>query len=52
MVEDVRVKVEGFTFLDDFVVMEMEKDEEVHLIMDRPFMKIVKVIDVDNGKLR
>ncbi|XP_014489762.1 uncharacterized protein LOC106752565 [Vigna radiata var. radiata] len=51
--EDVLVKVDKFLFLVDFVIMEMEEDENVPLILGRPFMKTTRVlIDVENGKLK
>ena len=53
VVEDVLVKVEKFIFPVDFVVMDMTEDEEVLLILDRPFMKTARVIiDVDKGELQ
>jgi len=52
VVEDVLVKVDKFIFLVDFVVMDIEEDEEVPLILGRPFMKTARIIiDVDKGKL-
>jgi len=53
VVKDVLVKVDKFIFPLDFFVMDMEKDDEVPLILDRPFMKTVRVIlDVNEGKLK
>jgi len=53
VVENVMMKVGGFTFPMNFVIMEMEEDTEVPLILGRPFMKIAMVIiDVDDGKMR
>ena len=53
IVEDLIVKVDKFLFLVDFVVMDMEKDTEVHLILGRPFVKTARVIiDVDKGQLK
>jgi len=37
-VEDVLVRVGEFTFLVDFVVMEMDEDEKVLLILERTFI--------------
>ena len=52
IIEDVLVKVDKFLFPIDFVVMDMDEDNEVPLILSRPFMKTAKVmIDVDDGKL-
>ncbi|MCI75964.1 hypothetical protein A2U01_0097233, partial [Trifolium medium] len=39
MVEDVLVKVDKFMFPIDFVVMDIEEDDDVPLILGRPFMK-------------
>ena len=52
-VEDVIVKVDKFIFPMDFVVMDIKEDEKVPLILDKPFMKIVRLlIDVDKGELQ
>ncbi|XP_028215057.1 uncharacterized protein LOC114397142 [Glycine soja] len=52
IIEDVLVKVDKFLFPFDFVMMDMDEDNEVPLILGRPFMKTAKVIiDVDDGKL-
>jgi len=48
-VEDVLVKVDKFIFPIDFI-MDMKEDEEVPLILGRPFMKTARIIvDVDKG---
>ena len=53
VVDDVLVKMDKFTFPVDFVVMDMKEDEEVPLILGRPFMKTVRIIvDVDKGELQ
>ena len=53
VVEDVLTKVDKFMFPVDFVILDMKEDEEVPLILDRPFMKTAKVIvDVDKGELK
>ncbi|XP_068492013.1 uncharacterized protein [Phaseolus vulgaris] len=53
VVEDVLVKVDKFIFPVDFVVMDMKEDEEVPLILGRPFMKTARIIvDVDKGELQ
>ncbi|KHN34553.1 hypothetical protein glysoja_044932, partial [Glycine soja] len=52
IIEDVLVKVDKFLFPVDFVVMDMDEDNEVPLIFGRPFMKTSKImIDVEDGKL-
>ena len=52
IIEDVLVKVDKFLFPVDFVVKDMDEDNEVTLILGRPFMKTAKLmIDIDDGKL-
>ncbi|CAA0841250.1 Unknown protein, partial [Striga hermonthica] len=52
IVEDVLVKVKGFIFPADFVVLDMEEDKEVPLILGRPFLATGgALIDVKNGEL-
>ena len=51
VMEDVLVKVRHFTFLADFVVMDIE-DVEISLILGRPFMLTAKcVVDMGKGNL-
>ena len=46
------VKVEKFIFPADFVVLDMEEDQEVPLILGRPFLATGRaLIDVQNGEL-
>ena len=53
VVEDVLVKVHHFTFSIDFVIMDIEEDEEISLILGRPFMLTAKcVLDMGNGNLK
>ena len=53
MVGDVLVKVDKFIFPVDFVIVDMKEDEEVPLILGRPFMKTARIIvDVDKGELQ
>ena len=53
VVEDVLVKVDKFIFPVDFVIVDMKEDEEVPLILGRPFMKMARIIvDVDKGELQ
>ncbi|GKD82563.1 zinc finger, CCHC-type containing protein, partial [Tanacetum coccineum] len=40
--EDVVVKVDGFTFLADFVVVNFEPDPRVPIILGRPFLRTAK----------
>ena len=52
MVKDVLVKVCHFTFSVDFVIMDIEEDEEIPLILGRPFMMTTKcMVDIGNGNL-
>ena len=39
ILEDVLVKVGKFVFLVDFVVMQMEEDNQVPLLLGRPFLE-------------
>ncbi|GJS02834.1 reverse transcriptase domain-containing protein [Tanacetum coccineum] len=50
--EDVIVRVDGFTFLADFVVVNFEPDPRVPIILGRPFLRIAKaLIDLYEEKL-
>ncbi|GKD00280.1 reverse transcriptase domain-containing protein, partial [Tanacetum coccineum] len=50
--EDVVVRVDGFTFLADFVVVNFEPDPRVPIILGRPFLRIAKaLIDLYEEKL-
>ncbi|GJT56691.1 reverse transcriptase domain-containing protein [Tanacetum coccineum] len=50
--EDVVVRVDGFTFLADFVVVNFEPDPRVPIILGRPFLRTVKaLIDLYEEKL-
>ena len=52
VVEDVLVKVSHFTFLVDFVIMDIEEDIEIPLILGRPFMLTTNcVVDMGTGTL-
>ncbi|GJZ02456.1 reverse transcriptase domain-containing protein [Tanacetum coccineum] len=42
--EDVVVRVDGFTFLADFVVVNFEPDPRVPIILGRPFLRTVKAL--------
>src|SRR3954471_20662948 len=53
IMKDVMVKVDGFRFSTDFVVISMNKDEDSPLILGRPFIKASRMmIDVDEGKMK
>ncbi|GJS36846.1 reverse transcriptase domain-containing protein [Tanacetum coccineum] len=50
--KDVVVRVDGFTFLADFVVVNFEPDPRVPIILGRPFLRTVKaLIDLYEEKL-
>ena len=52
VIEDVLIKVDKFIFLVDFVVLDMEEDENVPLILGRPFLAITRaLIDVESREL-
>ena len=52
VLEDVLVKVGKFIFPVDFVVMKMEEDNQVPLLLGRPFLAIgAALIDVLKGEL-
>ncbi|XP_014522280.1 uncharacterized protein LOC106778799 [Vigna radiata var. radiata] len=52
VVEDVLVQINNLRFLADFVVLEMEENEEIPIILGRSFMKTAKVIiNVDEGTI-
>lgn len=51
--EDVLVKVDNFLFPIDFVAMDIEDEDDVSLILGRPFMKIAQMmIDIDDGLMK
>ncbi|GJS66496.1 reverse transcriptase domain-containing protein [Tanacetum coccineum] len=45
IVEDVVVRVDGFTFLADFVVVIFEPDPRVPIILGRPFLRTAKALN-------
>ncbi|GJQ95011.1 reverse transcriptase domain-containing protein [Tanacetum coccineum] len=50
--KDVVVRVDGFTFLADFVVVNFEQDPRVPIILGRPFLRTAKaLIDLYEEKL-
>ena len=52
ILEDVLVKVGKFIFPVDFVVMKMEEDNQVRLLLGRPFLATgATLIDVKKGEL-
>ena len=52
VVDDVLVKVRQFTFLADFVIMDIEEDAEIPLILGRSFMLTTNcMVDMGKGNL-
>ena len=52
IIEDVLVKVDKFIFPVDFVVLDIEEDNNTPLILGRPFLATGKtIIDVGTGEL-
>ena len=52
VVEDVMVKIEKFVFPVDFVILEMSEDEEIPLILGRPFLETGRcMIDIEEGTM-
>ncbi|KAM6592929.1 hypothetical protein CsatA_000632 [Cannabis sativa] len=53
VIEDVLVKVDKFIFPADFIVLDMEEDNNVPIILGRPFLATGKaLIDVQKGELK
>lgn len=45
-------KLTKFLFLVDFIVIDIEEDNDITLIRDRPFMKIARtMINIDNWEM-
>ncbi|KAI3767638.1 hypothetical protein L2E82_17938 [Cichorium intybus] len=52
IVEDLLVKVDKFVFPIDFVILDMEEDDEVPILLGRPFLATARaLIDVHDTKL-
>ena len=52
MIEDVLAKLDEFIFLADFIVLDMKEDQDMPLILGRPFLTTGRtLIDVEQGKL-
>ncbi|KAI3461839.1 hypothetical protein Pfo_018502 [Paulownia fortunei] len=52
VIEDVLVKVDKFIFPTDFIVLDMEEDQEIPIILGRPFLATGRtLIDVQKGQL-
>lgn len=49
--EDVLVRVDNFLFFVYFVILDIEEEDEVPLILERPFLAIrIVLVDVEQGK--
>ena len=52
VLEDVLVKVHKFIFPIDFIILNMEEDQEIPIILGRPFLVIGRtLINVQKGKI-
>ncbi|XP_058757975.1 uncharacterized protein LOC131635337 [Vicia villosa] len=52
IVEDVLVKIDKFVFPVDFVILEMPEDEEISIILGRPFLETGRcLIDIEEGMM-
>ncbi|XP_062098819.1 uncharacterized protein LOC133804693 [Humulus lupulus] len=53
VIEDVLVKVGKFIFPADFIILDMEEDENIPIILGRPFLATGRaLIDVQKGELK
>ncbi|XP_050909068.1 uncharacterized protein LOC127122832 [Lathyrus oleraceus] len=52
VVDDILVNIDKFVFSVDFVILEMPEDEEIPLILGRPFLEIGRcLIDIEEGTM-
>ena len=52
IIEDVLVKVDKFIFLVDFAVLDMDKDQDIPLILGQPFLATGRALmNVQKGEL-
>ncbi|XP_058751943.1 uncharacterized protein LOC131625044 [Vicia villosa] len=52
IVEDVLVKIDKFVFPVDFVILEMPEDEEIPIILGKPFLETGRcLIDIEEGTM-
>ncbi|XP_050914813.1 uncharacterized protein LOC127129724 [Lathyrus oleraceus] len=52
IVEDVLVKIDKFVFLVDFIILETPEDEEIPLILGRPFLETLRcLINIEKGTI-
>jgi hypothetical protein len=51
-VEDIPVKIEGIYIPIDFVILDIEEDDDVPIILGRPFLATAgALVDVKNGRI-
>ena len=51
-VEDIPIKIEGIYIPADFVVVDILKDQDVPIILGRPFLATARaIVDVKNGRI-
>lgn len=52
IIEDLLVKVGKFVFTVDFVVLDMKEDEDLPIILGRPFLRTARaLIDIHDSKI-
>ncbi|XP_050897287.1 uncharacterized protein LOC127104123 [Lathyrus oleraceus] len=52
IVEDVLVKIDKFVFLVDFIILEIQEDEEIPIILGRPFLETGRcLINIEEGTM-
>ena len=52
MIKDVLVKVDKFIFPADFIVLDMEEDQDIPIILGRPFLTTGRtLIDMQKGEV-
>ncbi|KAL6553812.1 hypothetical protein OROMI_019485 [Orobanche minor] len=52
IIEDVLIKVDKFIFPADFIIIDMEEDQDIPIILGRPFLATGRaIINVEEGKL-
>ena len=52
MIKNVLFKIDKFTFLVDFIVLDTEEDKDIPIILNRPFLSTRRtLIDVQKGEL-
>ncbi|XP_016511043.1 uncharacterized protein LOC107828274 [Nicotiana tabacum] len=52
ILDDVLVQVEKFVFPKDFVILDCQVDEEIPIILGRPFLETRRALDCETGELK